>query len=187
MGDTWRLTGVARLPRRRTDRLEDVAAWLLVAAGLLVLLAAVAVTGTVLDHGSARAAAESAERTRTGAVLLEPAPATPSGTAVTTVPARWTASDGRTGEARVAVRSGTPAGAVVAVWVDRSGSVVAPPSTRLDAVLSGVVSGLLVLAVGGLALAAAWAGVRTWAGTRNAAAWERDWARVEPVWSRNLR
>jgi hypothetical protein len=187
MGDTWRLTGVARPPRRWTDRLEDVAAWLLIAAALLAVMAAVAIGGSTLDRASARAAAESAARTRTGAVLLEPAPVLPGRTGVTMVAARWTVPGGRTAEGRIAVSSGAPAGAVVTVWVDSSGSVVPPPLTRLDAELSGVVSGLLVLAVGGLGLAGAWAGVRAWIGARNAAAWEREWAGVEPVWRRNLR
>jgi hypothetical protein len=187
MGDTWRMTGVTRPPRRWTDRLEDAAAWVLIAAALLVLLAAVALTATMMDHGTARAAAESAARARTGAVLLDPAPALPGRNGVKMMPARWTAPDGRTASGLVAAPSGAPAGAMVTVWVDRSGSLVTPPLTQLDAVLSGVVSGLLVLAVGGLGVAAAWAGVRAWIGTRNAAAWEREWAGVEPVWSRNLR
>ena len=59
-----------RLPRRRTDRLEDAAAWMLTAAALFVLLAGVlggvAVRRDAVDSGKVA----QQERTPVGAVLV---------------------------------------------------------------------------------------------------------------------
>jgi hypothetical protein len=51
---------------RTTDRLEDVAAWVLIAAGLLVVLFSYGVGTQIYDHFLERVQVESATRPRPG-------------------------------------------------------------------------------------------------------------------------
>jgi hypothetical protein len=50
-----------------------------------------------------------------------------------------------------------------------------------------VVAGLATVAAAWVVLALAWSGVRRVTTARNAASWAREWARVEPLWSRRVR
>jgi len=73
----------------------------------------------------------------------------------------------------------------VPVWVDRSGAVVPAPASALDAEAAGIGAGVVVVLTGGAVLAWLWWVVRRAAAARNAATWEREWARVGPVWRRD--
>jgi hypothetical protein len=179
------------LPRRSTDRAEDLAAWLLVSLGLLAALGAVLVGhstyGAALDRGGIGGAAP------VRAVLLAdavpgPSPADQRAPALRQVPVVWTSADGVEHTDELAVRPPARAGTEVAAWLDRDGRVVASPSGRpAEAVAFGMGAGLTTAALAWALLAMAWCGVRRITGRRNAGAWAREWSRVEPVWSRRVR
>jgi hypothetical protein len=126
-----------RLPRRDTDRVEDIAAWVLTAAALFVLLGAV-LGGVGLYGGAvdqARAAAH--ERTPVAAVLVDdPVPDATSGT-WTSRSAYYVDAAGSEHDIVVAVAGWPPAGANLRAWVDREGRVVDAPLTDLEAVVLG--------------------------------------------------
>jgi hypothetical protein len=188
-GERQRLSRRARLPRRPTDRIEDLVAWVLTALGLLTALLAVVTGVRLYGDGMHRIGLEARERTQVQAVLLEPAPAKALGekprgarAVAVPVPVRYTAPDGTEHLADVPATGPLPAG-VVPLWVNRSGEVVGAPGRTTDAVGRAAVGAAGILLVGPLILAGSWAGVR--AGTRrvNIARWEREWTQVEPRWS----
>lgn len=177
--------------RRFTDLVEDLAAWVLTAAGAFLVVAAVA--GGTAAHGETvqRARAEHATRTATEAVLLADAPVLAgvrdSAPAVARVEVAWSAADGTSRTGLVQVPAGTPAGRTVTVWLDRDGDLTTPPLDEAGAVMVGGVVATGVLMLGGAVIGSCWGGVRFLTGRANARRWEREWARVEPEWSGNLR
>lgn len=185
-GHAGRPAGAARLGRRPTDRAEDALAWALAAAALLVLLAAVLLGWTAAADGAARAARDAVHVTPVRAVLLEATPLNDgpgAWAAPALVPARLVGAPGGERVVPVPVRGYAVAGTEVPAWVDRAGAVVPEPRTAGDAAWGGVVVAVTVLALGWLVVGAAWSGTRAVLLRCNAAAWEREWAAVEPVWS----
>jgi hypothetical protein len=175
--------------RRRTDRVEDLVAWLLTCLGLLAVLGSVAVGHVAHDAALGRDGAPVAVR----AVLLEDAPPVPAvhqrgPTTPRRVPASWTAADGAVHVIEVVAPPGQRAGSAVVVWLDRAGRVAADPSERgAEAAAFGVSAGLTVVAVSWAVLALLWSGVCRMTAACNAAAWAREWASVEPRWRRTSR
>jgi hypothetical protein len=117
-----------RLPRRVTDRVEDAAAWVLIAAALLLAVLAGCVGAAVHADGLQRSATETAQRRQVAAEVLAEAPpdllaevrtgitpgtlpeAVPPAGRYRTALARWTAPDGRPVTGRIPVAAATPAG-----------------------------------------------------------------------------
>ena len=64
--------------RRATDRVEDVAAWVLIAAGLLVVLFSYGIGAQIYNQSLGRVQLERAERVPTSARLLSDADVTSS-------------------------------------------------------------------------------------------------------------
>jgi hypothetical protein len=174
----------SRLPRRRTDRIEDGAAWLLTTAGLLLLLFG-AVTGLGV-HGALveRGRAAEHEVVRVDAVLLADSPVD-DGAPGSTTPrtARYVDAAGQAHEVVLPGVGRAPAGSSVLIWVDRAGRLAAAPPTGADAVVIGIVACVGTIGVGCAVLVGLWLGVRRWLLARNTAAWAREWAVVEPEWS----
>src|SRR4249920_2277199 len=107
--------------RRRTDRIEDWTAWVLLTAGLLVILFACAFGIRLDDQLTARGRAEALDRTPTTAVLLEPAPTIASayGTgAPVGATATWEDRFGVGHTGIVSAPQGLEVGAKVPIWVD---------------------------------------------------------------------
>jgi hypothetical protein len=176
------------LPRRTTDRIDGAALVLLSVAGLVGALVIGMFALVVYSSGVVRAERELAERTQVETTVLAdaplPPPAAERGAPVTVrVPAVWTAPDGTPRSGTVRVPGRPVAGETEHIWVDRSGALAEAPATRLSAfgvaVLDGAV--LLMLLVG--ALVGARGGIAAVLARSNAAAWEREWADVEPGWS----
>lgn len=173
-----------RLPRRSVDRIEDAAAWLLATLVLLAVLGAVLVGHAVY----AAAASEQArtDRVEVTATLLEDAPPVPTAgpaAPTTSVRAAWVAPDGpHTG--LIVVAGEAPAGSSRPIWVDLSGRPVPAPPSTVDAVTAGFALALTALVGAFSVLAALWWAVRAWTLRLAAATWEREWAAVEPTWSR---
>ena len=178
----------AGLPRRVTDRVEDAVAWVLLACALFVVAGGVFTGMAVCAATVERARAEAAERTRTTAVLVQDVPTVPVANPTTgrmPVAATWHDALGGVHTGVVEAGMGLAAGAAVPVWVDRSGAVVAAPVSADDAGPIGLLACIVVVVAGGAVLAGLWWVVRRAAVVRNAATWEREWARVGPAWRRD--
>jgi hypothetical protein len=173
--------------RRGTDRVEDAAAWLLTALGMIVLIGAVVVGVGACTRSMDASRASGSERTPAAAVLLVDASAEVadhgSAAPFARVPARWTDSAGRQHDDEVLARSSGRAGDQVPIWLDRDGNLSSPPGSPLSAALDGLMTGIVVLGLGGGLIAAAWIGLRRIILDHNSRAWEREWARVGPDWN----
>jgi hypothetical protein len=173
--------------RRRADRLEIV-----IAVGLSALFLICAPVLAVLagrwtyEAGRAQQHAERAWH-QVMAVTLQAPPSADQYAAAWAdigVPARWVAPDGQRRVGEIAAWAGIRTGESVRVWVNGSGWPTGPPlsARQLSARVFGVVAlvptvlAMVLLGIGGLA---------RWLLTRaQLAAWESDWALVEPQWSR---
>jgi hypothetical protein len=179
--------GVERLPRRGTDRLEDAAAWLVVAAGLLVVLLAGSIGLGVHAAATERVRLTEARLTEVIATALQDAPtgaAAPDTVAPPVlVEASWTGPDGVTRTGAALMPALTKTGQQVRIWVDREGAPVDEPTGPIGPAVAALTSALVVLLVGGLVLTTAWVGVRCGIGALNDRRWEREWARVGPEWT----
>ena len=175
-----------RLPRRTTDRVEDLVAWLLTGAALLVIVFAVVTGVTVHGREAERAELNSRSASQTRAVLLEDAHVVSGefGRAPAQVRARWADRGGREHVGVVPAMRSRPAGAEVEVWIDAAGEITSRPGHSANAVIGGIVSAIGVLCAGATPLLATWFGVRGLTGRSNSRRWEREWARVEPQWRR---
>lgn len=100
---------------------------------------------------------------------------------------RWTDTDGVVRTATALVKSGTPKGATVRVWVTRDGTVTSAPTSTLNATTSGwMVGGMAAFGVAAGSYAA-WAGMRLVLDRRRYARWDAEWDLVEPQWSKRFR
>jgi hypothetical protein len=184
--DRNRMNRTARMPRRGTDRLEDLVALLLIWMGVGVLIVS-AVLG-LAEHArqTERSRIDISTRTEVFAVLLQDAPehstrpwrASPPATA----PATWTQPDGQPRTGLVPAAPGSKAGSQVHLWLDADGRLVGAPTTPLIAMASALYTGIGTLSSGGAVLWGLWVGTRRWTAHRNSRRWEQEWAQVEPEW-----
>jgi hypothetical protein len=185
-----RRSAVGPLPHRVTDRVDDAVAWVLLAAGLFLVVIAGATGLGVYGRESERAELESASRWQARAVLLEDAQLV-AGDVGERLPframAHWTDRKGLDHSGVVDAGGRKPAGAEVQVWVDAAGDAAPAPVRPVNAVAGGVAAGFGVLCAGGTLLVALWFGVRGLTARHNARRWAREWERVEPDWRRHLR
>lgn len=183
--------GTVRPRPRVTDRVEDIVAWLLMSAWLVLLVGAW-MSGYSM-HARMREQAEvaRASQSQISAVLVEAVPTRTGGPASVGLPVaaavRWTSMDGSPHTGRVHVMSAAAAGSVVSVWVNRDGTITGSPSSASDAWVAGVLVGFNVLLLGSAVLVGTWIGVRRTTASVNADQWEREWAEVGPTWSRRGR
>jgi hypothetical protein len=176
--------------RRTTDRLEDMAAWVLIAAGLLVVLFSYGVGTQFYNHSLERVQVESAERTPAEARLLSDAELNSSvslKSSTVMAPATWQDRVGAAHDGFVMVPRGLRAGAKLAVWTDVSGASVSAPMTNRDALLIGLIGGGVALAGGIGLLFGLWALVRRATMAANCARWEDEWREVAPNWTHGTR
>ncbi len=75
------------------------------------------------------------------------------------------------------------AGARVDVWLSRSGQPVPPPAGQLATILYALAAGLVLTALGSLALFALYRLCRLVLDRRRLAAWDSAWARTGPSWT----
>jgi hypothetical protein len=121
---------------RWTDRVEDVAAWVLLAAGLLVVLVGGVLGIGVYDRMVHQGHAEAVDRTSASATLLDSAPTIGSAYATGSsvgVHATWKDRLGMTHTGLVTAPQGLDAGSTVPIWIDRSGAAVPEPMSARDA------------------------------------------------------
>ena len=193
-GEWQRRSPPVRLPWRPTDRVEEVAAWVLTILGVLTALLAVTTGVRLHDEGMHRIRLETRGRMQVQAVLLEPANPNAGGertlgVRVVAVPRsiRYLAPDGTERVTDVPVTGAEHPGRAVPLCVDRSGQVVGAPGHTADAVGRAAVGALGIALIGTLILGGSWAGVRAATRRVNMARWEREWMLVEPRWSGRTR
>ncbi|WP_306319476.1 MULTISPECIES: hypothetical protein [unclassified Streptomyces] len=177
--------------RRRSDAVEGWAALLLGLIALLVAPAAGAAAGWAAhDDALAHARAQVAQRQHVRAELVEDAPdyvPSQSGTqnSVTyPVKVRWTDGGRRTVVATAPVSAGLDRGDPATVWLDKRGRVTTQPWGSEAVWARALTAAFLVTATTAtLALLARFT-LRRVLDRRRLAAWDRDWRRVGPEWSR---
>jgi Protein of unknown function (DUF3592) len=176
--------------RRGVDRLESGIILGLLAAFLICApLLAIAAGQWAHRAGQDQQHAQRAWHQTSAVVLRSEKPPTPN---IYTwpwddvqVPASWTAPGGlqRTGDVLAAAR--IRAGQTVRIWVDESGLQTGPPLSASQ--LAMRVTGATALTPAFLAVALLGiGGLAHWLlNRRKLAAWESDWAYVEPQWTRH--
>ncbi|WP_156036370.1 hypothetical protein [Blastococcus sp. URHD0036] len=187
--------------KRPTDRVQMVARFVVVLAVVLAPLPAAVAVGTTTARLQAQATQQAAERHRADAVLLDAADTatgsttadTVSGTTsgagaavVVAVRATWRTAAGAAREGTVLAAPGTPAGAVVQIWLGPAGTPVAPPLTRGEVAGMATIAGVLVLMGLPLAAWALYAALVVALDAHRARGWAQEWAAVEPRWGTRL-
>jgi hypothetical protein len=182
-----RRRGGSPLPRRRTDRVEDLVAWLLTSLGLLAVLGSVLVGQAAHQAALGRATAATPVRAE---LLTDTPPRREVGQRIppprTHAPVTWTDRHGVRHVGTVAVPPARTAGSPVTLWVDGTGQIVADPAERsAEAAAFGISAGLTVVALSWALLTLVWSVVCRMTAACNAAGWAREWALVEPLWRRS--
>jgi hypothetical protein len=178
-----------RLPRRVTDRVEDLAAWVLTAAALLVVVGAYLTGVAVYRDDPEPVAPGNGSMSQMRVVLLEDAVVATGEYGMhhlEATPVRWVDRFGTEHTDSVVMTSSAPAGTEVVVWVDAAGKITGPPLRPVNPLFGGAVAAIGVLSVGATLLVVTWLSVRAVTGRLNSRRWEREWARVEPLWRRTV-
>jgi hypothetical protein len=176
-------------PLKRTSHTVEFVSRVVVLLVVLLSVPVALAVGTAVRSDLAAVARQQAdERTQVTAVVTSDAvaPADASPRVRIPVPARWTSPDGTPVEGQVLARPTTRAGDTLVLWTTSDGRPTGPPMTP-----AAVRRSTLVLA--GLG----WAGTVVTAvllhvalcrllASRADRRWEREWARVEPTWSRRV-
>jgi hypothetical protein len=175
--------GRAGLPRRRSDRLADLTAWVVCALALVALGAALLVGLGIHGGLSARAAAEARDRNPLTVVVAEDVPVVPESGSRIPADVRWTGPDGVERTGRTEVSAPKHVGDEVDAWMTDDGRLVRAPLGGQEVAFVAVTSAGTLLLLCGVTLAGlgrlAFAGVAR----VRAAEWEREWAEVEPRWT----
>lgn len=133
--------------RRPVDRAEGVLVVLVWLASVVIALAGIAFGVTIAESDLATSAQQASQLRSTTGVMLENSVAATGSTAMkTSVQVRYSDLTGstRTGEAAVSV--GLSAGTTVPVWLDQKGAIAPTPPTPGDAIVTGIVAGVTVVA-----------------------------------------
>ena len=175
---------------RPADRWQARLRVLLITLGLLMLPLAATVGSLVTADGLHAADVQARDRSSTVAVLTADAPAlqfTEGGAPVSTadpVAVDWFAPDGSPRTGALTAAPGMLAGSTIRIWVDHSGNLVEAPTTSSAALTGGVVVGVGMMVTWGLVLMLALRLTAAGLDRRRRADWDRDWARVAPIWLR---
>lgn len=175
--------------RRGSDRAE---AWIRVSLLAVFLavgpVAAVTAGGWVSQQRIAEISARTSQVHPVSAVLLQRAPA-PVGLIAAGlegqvwVPARWKSAGASTRTGEVLVPAGSPAGAVVTVWLDASGRVTSPPPRPGQGADEAALAAVGALAVVAVALLVLLRLVKRFLNWRRLAAWGAAWSAIGPRWT----
>lgn len=99
------------------------------------------------------------------------------------VQAHWQYPPGHRHTGEIMVPAGTAAGTAIPTWVDDGGRLAAMPRSTGDVATGAALSGLMVLSGAAMVCGGVLVLGRRRIDLRTAAAWEREWERVEPGWS----
>lgn len=168
--------------RRRSDRIEVTARWVLLLVGLLFLPFALSAGSQVAAAHQVTAAAQRAERHQVTAEVLAPpqdgANARPDVTTDDTrAPVRWTAADGTPRVALVRVPSSASPGDTRTMWVDRADNPTPAPPGPSDPAEQGVLATLLLVLADVTVSLLLLAGLRWVLDRQRLRAWDAAWRR----------
>ncbi|MER6012488.1 Rv1733c family protein [Streptomyces bluensis] len=173
--------------RRTSDRIETwFLRFLLLILALGLPVASISAGATAYESSMRAVQAQTAQRQRVTARLTSDAGGG-AGDGARQAPIRWTDGNGKERSGTILVRSGTPKGTTVRVWLDRHGTVTGPPMTAYNARATGWFAGTTAAAGMVAGFLAARAGMRRVLDRRRYARWEAEWALVEPLWSARFR
>ena len=174
--------------RRGADRLES-AVVLGLSAIFLVCAPLLAVLGGRWAH-QAGLEEQRAQRAwhQVAAVALQSAPAQAAEVYASEwddvgVPARWTIPGGAQHVGEIIAAGGIQAGQEVRIWIDGSGWQTGPPLSARQLTTRAIGAAALASAVLAAALFSTGCLARWQLNRRKLAAWESDWALVEPEWT----
>ena len=172
---------------RWTDRVEDAGAWVLLAAGLLLIVFAGARGIGVHEQLVDQARTDALDRTPATATLLDAAPTIESDYALSSpvwAMATWRDRSGVSHTGNVTAPQGLDAGRAVRIWIDPSGAAVHEPTSDGEALGTAAITAGIIIVAGAGVLTALWGILKRVTLSYNCAAWEREWRRVAPTWSR---
>jgi hypothetical protein len=176
--------------KRGSDRLQFGARVLLICSLLMSIPIALAVATATHSQARAEAAAQSAERHKVSARLLEDAPLTAPGSGDLLVrsraPAAWPGPSGGEEQGSVIVLAGTKAGSTVPIWLDSAGHHTRRPLTDSDITGRTVGRALLTLLVLCTLAFGAYECFRAALDRNRSRRWATEWATVGPRWTRQV-
>jgi hypothetical protein len=174
--------------RRGSDRIEFLSRLLVLVVVVLSVPVALAVGTVVRSDLASDAAREAVELHLVSAVATADA-ASPTDAVLarsSVVPARWTAPDGSVVDGEVPAPVGTRADDAVPVWTTRAGVPTDAPMSSVDVTITALVVAVLGWS-GTVALTAlAHAALCGVLGLHRDRRWTREWAAVEPTWTRRV-
>ncbi|WP_432085832.1 Rv1733c family protein [Streptomyces sp. bgisy095] len=158
----------------------------------IALVCGAVAAGALWKAGADADRERAAHRHRVTATTTGPAEDPPASTRYGTepyalAPATWEHPGNVRRSGTVQVPPRTPRGDTVVIWVDDGGTPVRPPVAAASRSLTAVSGGIAVAGAVGVTGVGALVLVRRSTEGRRYAAWEREWERVEPVWSGRLR
>ncbi|MFC8292043.1 hypothetical protein ACFUJ0_29190 [Streptomyces sp. NPDC057242] len=158
----------------------------------IALVCGAAAAGALWKAGADADRERAAHRHRVTATTTGPAEDPPASTRYGTepyalAPATWEHPGNARRSGTVQVPPRTPRGDAVVIWVDDRGTPVRAPVAAASRSLTAVSGGIAVAGAVGVTGAGALVLVRRRAEGHRYDAWEREWERVEPVWSGRLR
>jgi hypothetical protein len=174
--------------KRGSDRLEFAARLVLVLVVLVSVPVALAVGTVVHEHLRATAEQQAAELTRVTAIALEGAEPVQEGRSSGwfRTSARWTAPDGTEVEAVVTTLRDTSAGDPLTVWTTGDGRPTATPPTSREVLRYTVVLVLVGWSWSLVAAGTGYLGLCRILDRHRDRRWTREWAAIEPTWSRRV-
>jgi hypothetical protein len=178
--------------RRPTDRARTRLRRIVLSAAVLVVLLAVPIGMLAHNWEQKRSATAAATLAPVAAQIVTPAqtadpalqspPVDPVGAALTSsTTVRYVAPDGRVLTTVVPWAADDPA--PITLWVDRSGTPGEPPSSPGVARNVGIALGMAWIVVALATLFLVFVTVRMRLDEVDSEQWDREWARVEPLWS----
>lgn len=180
---TWRLVFGRNPLRRGTDRIEGMVLCLLMALFVLSLAGAGFLGTRIYAAGSAAAAAETATRHATTAVVRENVAIPANGSMANDAYATWSGPDGRTHVGDIPLPAGTEVGARTVVWVDASGRPTSPPRSHTDTIVIATDAGLGAAAGSGALLLLVFAAARRLLDRARLTRWDAEWQLVARKWT----
>ncbi|MEV6591383.1 Rv1733c family protein [Streptomyces acidicola] len=173
--------------RRTSDKIETwFLRFLLLVLTLGLPMASISAGVTAYESSMRTVQAQTAQRQQVTARLTSDAGGG-AGDGTRQAQIHWTDRNGKERSGTTLVRSGTPKGTTVRVWLDRDGIVTGPPMTEYNARTTGWFAGSSAAAGVFAGFLAARAGMRQVLDRRRYARWEAEWALVEPLWSARFR
>jgi hypothetical protein len=169
--------------KRTSDRLEYLARVLLVCVLLMATAIALAVATTTYTRSRAEATAQTADRHRVPAQLLEDPSAPRDESDVGRASAVWTEPSGVERKEVISVSRRVKAGSTVAMWVDREGDRTTRPLSDGDVVTVTVVFATLTYIAISMVAFGAYRSFRGLLDRSRSRRWAAEWAVVEPRWT----